>query len=754
MSRTLIVANRLPFTAERGPDGITLKPSAGGLATGLSGVHESGGSLWFGWSGLAAEETGADEHPGVDVWARHGCVPIPISATEVAAYYQDYCNAVVWPIFHCELGRLPLYPGPWQVYERINERFADAVRAELRADDIVWVHDYQLMRVPMLLRRRAPDARVGFFLHIPFPPPEVFSALPERVLVLEGLLGCDLIGFHTRAYLENFSSAAERLLGIIPEGDSIVYGGRRVQLGVYPMGVNVDRFEQAAGRLDVAQLAARFTGPGDTRLLLGVDRLDYTKGIPRRLLAFERLLQQHPELEGEVRLVQLAVPTRSEVPVYRRFREQIDGLVGRINGSFGTPTWTPVHHLVRSVGDAELVALYRATDVMVVTPVRDGMNLVAKEFVATRADGDGVLVLSEFAGAAVELGDALLVNPYDLDGTARALHRALMMPVAERRSRMAALRAAVRASDVREWGRRFIADLRVAAEQDTIGVAGRERQSQPVASPHVAEMVVTRARAATHLVLLLDYDGTMVPFAPVPSAAAPDAPLLELLRGLANRPATAVHVVSGRDRRSLTAWLGMLPIELHAEHGVWRRRLGGTDWERSMEGDLPLREEILTFFEAAAARVPGALVEQKTVSVAWHYRRAEPRLATAAIRWLRTMLRRHLPPGSVDLLAGDQVLEVRPVGVDKGAVARQVLAEVPPGTLIVAMGDDHTDEQLFAALPDDALSICVGHRPTQARLRVPSVHDARDLLAALVDAEPVDMDVPSRPSGRTPVPAS
>ncbi|HEU4587063.1 MAG TPA: bifunctional alpha,alpha-trehalose-phosphate synthase (UDP-forming)/trehalose-phosphatase [Gemmatimonadales bacterium] len=752
MSRILIAASRLPFTAEPGPDGVTLRPSPGGVATGLSGVHESGGSVWFGWSGLAADDGSLANQPSLDEWTRQGCVPVPITAAEVEAYYRDYCNAVVWPIFHCELARLPLYPGPWSVYERINERFADYIQAEIGADDIVWVHDYQLMRVPMLLRRRAPDARIGFFLHIPFPPPEVFTVLPERVLVLEGLLGADLIGFHTRAYLENFVAAAKHLLGVTVEKDTILYGGRRVRLGVYPMGVDVERFEQGALDPEVKQLAKRFAGPKAAKLLLGVDRLDYTKGIPRRLLAFERLLQQQPELEGAVRLVQLAVPTRSEVPVYRRFREQIDGLVGRINGAFGTPTWTPVHHLVRTVGEAELVALYRAADVMVVTPVRDGMNLVAKEFVASRIDGDGVLVLSEFAGASVELGDALLVNPYDVEGTARALHRALTMPESERRSRMDGLRKAVQGSEVRAWARNFLADVAAAAERGATSGTARERPSLSLPSPNVVELVLTRARAASHLVLLLDYDGTMVPFAPTPDAAAPDAELLDLLRALANRPETEVHVVSGRDRRSLASWLGGLPVELHAEHGAWRRSPGQSNWRRSIKGDLPLRDEIMTFLEEAAARVPGALVEEKAVSVAWHYRRADPRLAASGLRWLRTMLRRHLPPGSVDLLAGEQVLEIRPVGIDKGGVARRVLAEVPSDALVVAMGDDHTDEQLFAALPNDALTICVGHRPTQARLRVASVHDARALLAALVNEEPVGAEraasVPDR--GGTP----
>ncbi|HET7600494.1 MAG TPA: bifunctional alpha,alpha-trehalose-phosphate synthase (UDP-forming)/trehalose-phosphatase [Gemmatimonadales bacterium] len=742
MSRILIAANRLPLTAERGPDGIVLRPSAGGLATGLAGVHGARSSLWFGWSGLA-DDGGMGEEPSGEEWARHGCVPIPLSVAEVDAFYQDYCNAVIWPLFHCELGRLPLYPGPWSMYERINERYADALRGELAPDDIVWVHDYQLMRVPVLLRRRMPHARIGFFLHIPFPPAEVYGALPDRALVLEGLLGADLIGFHTHAYLENFEAAVERFLGIASEGGQITFGGRTVRLGVYPMGVDVARFAGYAENADVERMSRGFLGEPGTKLLLGVDRLDYTKGIPRRLLAFERMLQLHPELEGSVRLIQLAVPTRSQVPAYRRFREHIDGLVGRINGSFGTPTWTPVHYLVRSLGEAELAALYRASDVMLVTPVRDGMNLVAKEFVASRGDGDGVLVLSEFAGAAAELGDALLVNPYDLEGTARAMHRALTMPEGERRARMEALRRAVQKSDVRAWADAFLTDIVGAAGPGCGATRERGRSSLSLPAPHVVDLVLARARAASHVRLLLDYDGTMVPFAPTPEGAAPDPELLAILAALAARPRTVVHVVSGRDRRSLGAWLGELPVELHAEHGLWRRGRDSRQWRREVAATLPLRDEILTLFESAAARVPGALVEEKSVGLAWHYRRADPRTAAAALRWLRTRLRRLVPGGSIDLLSGDRVLEVRPVGVDKGGVGRRVLTEVPPGGLVIAMGDDQTDEQLFSTLGGEALTICVGHGPTAARMRVQSVHDARTLLAELAaDFDPGGVDAP------------
>ncbi|HEX5386125.1 MAG TPA: bifunctional alpha,alpha-trehalose-phosphate synthase (UDP-forming)/trehalose-phosphatase [Gemmatimonadales bacterium] len=745
MARTLIAANRLPLTAVQedaeaaaaGAGGIVLRPSAGGLATGLTGVHDPAHDLWFGWSGLADEVAGG---PALaELWRRHGCVPVPLSGEEVTAHYRDYSNGVIWPLFHSQIDRLPLRPGPWGVYERINERFADAIHAQLAPDDLVWIHDYQLMRVPLFLRRLDPHARIGFFLHIPFPPAEIFSALPERVEVLGGLLGADLIGFHTKAYRDNFAAAISRVLGASVERDVVRRGGvalgsREVRLGVFPMGIDVERFCRVAGTPAVAQHSARYLGAERSRILLGVDRLDYTKGIPRRLLAFERLLQMHPELRGEVRLVQLGVPSRGDVPAYRRVREQIDGLVGRINGSLGTPTWTPIHYIARSLEEDELIALYRASDVMVVTPLRDGMNLVAKEFVASRTDEDGVLVLSEFAGAAAELGDALLVNPYDIDRTARALSRALNMEPGERRARMRALRDAVRSSDVHRWAQNFLAALRAASAPGGAAAPPALAAVLP-GGPHAgaaqAQQLIARARAARELVLLLDYDGTLVPIARTPAAATPDRELRALLSALARRPRTTVHIVSGRDRDTLAAWLGDLGVGLYAEHGLWWRPPEGGEWQRTAAGVLPRRAEIVSLLETCAVRVPGALVEQKTVGVAWHYRLADPAAAAEALHVIRAMIGGIVPDGSVELLEGSCVLEVRPSGINKGRVAARVLGTLPSGTLAIAMGDDRTDEQLFAAMPEGGISVHVGAGPTVADVQLATVQDARAFLSAI-----------------------
>jgi trehalose 6-phosphate synthase/phosphatase len=415
-------------------------------------------------SAFSSSRTGCPSpSPGTkDIEARLAAlrtVPIDLSAEEVDVFYGRISNAVLWPLCHDRLDRLPLRVTGWDVYEKANARFADAVAEVWRPGDLVWVHDYQLLRVPRLLRERVPEARIGFFLHIPFPNPEIFFALPTRRWLVEGMLGADIIGFHTRRYRGHFTAALRRLLSIEAAGaGTFTWDGREITLGVYPMGVDASTIAEQAGAADVEAAVDRFTLPGH-RLLVGIDRLDYSKGIPRRLLALEQLLLDRPEWRERIRLVQVAVPSRGNVGAYREFRHEIDALVGRINGAFSTPNWSPIHYLHRSIPSTTLLALYRAADVMLVTPLRDGMNLVAKEFIASRIDDDGVLLLSEFAGAVDELPDAVVVNPYDVDEMAASMHRALTMDPAERKQRMHALRARVAAWDVHRWVESFLAAL-------------------------------------------------------------------------------------------------------------------------------------------------------------------------------------------------------------------------------------------------------------------------------------------------------
>jgi trehalose 6-phosphate synthase/phosphatase len=457
--RLLIVSNRLPVTVRVVDGSASVRRSVGGLATGLQGPHERSGGLWIGWPG-SVEGLDAPGRAEVDrQLADLRTVPLALDAREVAIFYEHIANGVLWPICHDRVDQLPLSVDGWDVYERANARYADAVAAHYRPGDMIWVHDYHLMRVPALLRERIPEARIGFFLHIPFPNPEIFFTLPTRRWLVEGMLGADLIGFHTRRYHGHFRAVLRRLFAIESDPRGIVrWKDRDVRLGVFPMSIDAADFARRAGAPEVVERVAEYRHPNE-RLLVGIDRLDYTKGIPRRLLALERLLTLHPEWRERVRLIQVAVPSRDGVGAYRRFRREVESAVGRINGEFATPNWTPIQYIHRSVSSTTLLALFRAADVMLVTPVRDGMNLVAKEFPASRIDDDGVLVLSEFAGAADELREALIVNPYDIEGTAEAIHRALTMETSERARRMRALRTTVLEHDVHRWAAAFLSSL-------------------------------------------------------------------------------------------------------------------------------------------------------------------------------------------------------------------------------------------------------------------------------------------------------
>jgi trehalose 6-phosphate synthase/phosphatase len=729
MSRVLIVANRLPVTVSATPGGVEVHKSSGGLATGLLRPHEQSGGLWIGWSGTPDDELSPEQRRALErQLAEMRLVGVPLTADQVARYYEEYSNGVLWPLFHYLLDQMPLHVRDWESYVQVNQQFAELVVAHYQPDDLIWVHDYQLLLLPELLRQRLPKARIGFFLHIPFPSEELFRTIPERNRLLRGILGADLVGFHTPSYLRHFAASLTQILGLTVDIDRVQLSDREVQLGVFPMGIDADSFNAMAEEPGI-EAEVRTLKDGDIRLLVGVDRLDYTKGIPRRLLSYERMLETHPELRERVRLVQVAVPSRTNVEAYQEFRSLVDGLVGRINGAFGTPRWVPVHYIYRGLSEPELVALYRAADVMLVTPLRDGMNLVAKEFVASRTDGDGVLVLSEFAGASWELPEALQVNPYDVEATAESFYRALEMEEEERRARMKPLRTRVQAYDVHRWATSFLEQL------GSLTRRAADSRSAPAGGDAAREELMARLRDSEELLALLDYDGTLVPYTATPELARPDPRLISLLGALASRPHTELHVVSGRSREPLEQWLGTLPIALHAEHGFWSRGPNGSEWMPAGELGAAWREPALAILRDFTARTPGSLIEAKSVAIAWHYRMADQESGARRANELRLHLAQLLSNQPVEILAGHKIVEIRPFGIHKGKIVPPLPPERLASTTILAMGDDRTDEDLFGALPADAITIKVGPGPTQARFRVDGVPAARSLLQALVEVE-------------------
>jgi trehalose 6-phosphate synthase/phosphatase len=588
------------------------------------------------------------------------------------------------------------------------------------------------MLLPALLRRRLPGVPIGFFLHIPFPSSEVFRILPWRRQILQGLLGADLIGFHTFSYLRHFLASLLHVEGVEANVDRVRVADRDVALGVFPMGVDADALERLAGEPEVAAAAAALRAEaGGRRVVLGVDRLDYTKGIPRRLLAIERLFSRQPSLRDSVRYVQVAVPSRGEVESYQSFRQQVEEMVGRINGSCATLHSTPIHYIHRSVSRRELVALYRAADVMLVTPLRDGMNLVAKEFVASRVDDDGVLVLSEFAGAATDLGDALIVNPYDVEAMTDALQLALSLPAGDRRRRMQRLRERVVGWDVHQWADGFVERLRSH-------VAPPPAQHMSGVEGTLTAALDAACRAPrTHV--LLDYDGTLVPFAQVPDAAIPDPELLQMLAALAECERLDLHLVSGRPRAWLDRWFGQLPMTLWAEHGFWQRA-SGAPWLANAPLCVSWMARITPILEQFTASTPGARIETKDASVAWHYRLADPEFGARQAHELRMLLGDVLSNQPLEVLEGNKVIEIRLRGVSKATVAHQLLFH---DDAIVAIGDDQTDEDLFQALPPAAITIAVGSAPSAARYHLSDYHAVRELLWALLLAHSPVADDPA-----------
>lgn len=724
--QTVFVSNRLAVRVQRGEDGLEFTPSVGGLATGLSSVSSDDGStLWIGWSGLPSDELSEAERREIGDTLRrdHHSVPVDISSQELELFYAGFCNDTIWPLFHY----FPTYAEYnhewWHAYRDINRRFFEVLREELQEDATVWVHDYQLFLLPGMIKEAFPSVRVGFFLHIPFPSHEVFRLLPWREAILDGILGADLIGFHTYDYARHFLSSVRRLMGFDHSMGVIQTDTRAVKVDVFPMGIDWSRYADA-GELPGVQrvLSAIQDRYRHQKLVLSVDRLDYSKGIPTRIRAFGRMLELYPEMQGTVTLLIVVSPSRESVPRYMALKKEVDELVSSINGEFSTLDWVPIHYQYQTASFEELGALYRRADVLLVTPLRDGMNLIAKEYLAACTDGHGVLVLSETAGAARELSEALHVNPSDIDGIAESIHAALIQPEEEQEHNIGVMRRRLERLTVQFWAQSFLEKLEGMEELQAA------YRAQPI-SASVRREILARWNAASRKLLFLDYDGTLMRFFRHPGQARPDEELTALLQRLAQRDGVEVVVSSGRDRRNLDAWLGDLPVGLGAGHGAWIRK-PGSEWEAAAVTVPGWKEEIEPIIRSAVDRTPGSAIEEKDFSLAWHYRNAEPELANVRLAELRETLISLTSNLELSVLDGNRVLEVKPAHIHKGRVVREFVDD-GEWDLVMAIGDDATDEYMFQALHEDAISIKVGVGSTAARYSIDGVSEVRRLLKSL-----------------------
>lgn len=723
--RLLIVSNRLPISVERGRRGLRFESSIGGLATGMRSFYKSCESIWLGWPGINLEKISTVEKQEIeDRLLSENCCPIFLSQEDVEDYYHGFCNNTIWPLFHYYSQYASYEKELWRAYERVNEVFADAVASIARPDDIIWVHDYQLMLLPRMLRERLPEATIGFFLHIPFPSFEVFRMLPWRQQILEGLLGADLVGFHTYDYVQHFLNSVHRLTGYEDIMGQVITTDRIMKADVFPMGIDYVWYHSLAQGWRVRKEMNRFRERlGDCKTILSIDRLDYTKGITHRLEAFRLLLKRNPNYRKKLILIMVVIPSRTRVEQYAVLKKQIDELVGSINGRYGSIGFMPIWYLYRSVPTHSLIALYRVADVALVTPLRDGMNLISKEYIATKIDGKGVLILSETAGAAKELGEAIIVNVNNQEELVDAMEEALAMTEEEQIERNRVMQRRLHRYNVAHWAHDFVDKL----------LATRQLQDEMKARTLSLEMkakLVGDFRKSSRRLLLLDYDGTLVPFAGRPGGAKPGEDSLRLLRQLTKNKKNEVVIISGRDRETMNNWFGGLKLGLVAEHGVWVKETGGR-WEMIEALSSDWKEEVRPVLELYADRTPGSLIEEKEYSLGWHYRRAEHRLGIVRARELVSDLLTLTSNLNLQVLECSKVVEVKNAGINKGRAALRWIAK-KPWDFILAIGDDVTDEDVFRVLPRGAWSIKVRFSASAARFNLSSSSQVRALLKEML----------------------
>jgi trehalose 6-phosphate synthase/phosphatase len=723
MPRLVIISNRLPITIKKRADELKYYPSDGGLATGLNSLDESLERIWIGWPGREIREPGDKEIVRKNLHQK-GLIPVFLTKKEIRLFYEGFSNKTIWPHFHYFTQYTTYRDQYWEAYKKVNQHFLEVVNQHLKKDDLVWVHDYQLMLLPAMIRKIHSEVSIGFFLHIPFPSYEIFRILPWRRELLEGVLGADLIGFHTFDYMRHFLSAAYRITGYEHSFGKVKVGNRIVNVDVFPMGI--DYYKYASPELDIYSDENTFKikqMAKGKKLVIAIDRLDYTKGIPERIRAFKQFIVNNADYVGKVTLVQIVVPSRSNVDQYQDLKVEIDTLVGEINASYSTFDWTPIRYFYRSLSFKELITLYKSADVAMITPLRDGMNLIAKEYVASKEiSKKGVLILSEMAGAASELVDALIVNPQDVNGMESALLQAIEMPAQEQRDRLEKMQEKLKKYSISQWSSSFIKEQIQLKENQKHQNINRMNIGQ-------RKELLDAYKASKHRLIMLDYDGTLMDFHPNPQAVVPDEELINILSQLTKIKENKLVINSGRDKTTLQEWLGPFDIDMAAEHGVWIKQ--GAEWKKDPGLASQWKAEIKTVLENLVERTPGSFIEEKDFSLAWHYRRIDKDLGEKRVREFRDVLRYLTANLDLQVLEGNKVVEIKNAGVNKGKATLNWL-NAQEWDFILALGDDRTDEDTFKVLPDSAYTIKVGLQSTLAKYHLISVEEVRGLLKELI----------------------
>lgn len=737
MSRLIIISNRLPFSVDKSDEGITIRQSSGGLVSAIKSYFERpetqseafSEKLWVG-SMDASEEDWALAIQQNNLPAEFRIEPIFTNNETYEKYYNGFSNSTLWPLFHYFPSIADYKKEYFEAYRDINQHFAQKILEIYQPGDVIWVHDYQLMLLPQMIRERLPDATIGFFLHIPFPSYEIFRLIPtkwKRALLL-GTLGADLVGFHTHDYAQHFIQSCKMILKVENQFNTILYKDRIIKTDLFPIGIDYQKFRDAITDETVVGIATGLEEKFLTqKIIFSVDRLDYTKGLEYRLDGFDEFLTQYPEWKEKVVFILNIIPSRAVIPAYMKRKSRIEEKVSTINGKHSSLHWQPVIYRYNHLAFEELCALYQVADAALITPLRDGMNLVAKEYIASCID-KGVLILSELTGAASELSEAVMVNPTDVEEVADAIETALTMHVIEQRSRLSYMQRRISDYDVFKWINDFLSCLHEAKEE-------QEGMKINLLKEENIQRIATDFTGANKRCILLDYDGTLSPLQKMPSMAAPTAELMELLAQLSRDPKNEVVIISGRDANTLEHWLGKLPVSLVAEHGA-AIKLKGEEWREQASMASEWKEKIRPLMQLFVNRCAGSFIEEKKSTLAWHYRNTHPDLGFSRSRELRNSLLQLTGNTPLQVIDGNKVLEVRLIGVDKGTTALNMIKSINPD-FVLCIGDDTTDEDMFRSVAEvNGYTIKVGRGNTAAEYTILSQKDVFPFLRNFLHSVP------------------
>ncbi len=731
MKRLFIISNRLPLQVSKENGMAELIPYSDGFDSGLKQFYESFDIKWIGRAGLNIDDISETEKIDIDNNLRQkNCIPVYLVQNLKNEFLEGFCENTLWPLFHYFAQITKYNPDQWETYKKVNQIYADIVAKYINEDDVIWIHNYHLMLLPKLIREKFPNISIGYFQHIPFPSYEIFRLLPWRMEILEGLLSADLVGFQTYDYQRHFLSCVRRLHGLETFFNRIRLNERVIKVDAFPKGIDFEFFNEKAKELSKnkntnesviqKEINAYFKRGKNRKIILSMDRLDYTKGIPARIKAFELFLKLHPEYRKKVSLFLIVTPSREDVTEYRDLKKKLDELVGRVNGKYGTIEWMPVWYFYRTISRLEMIELYCNADIALITPIRDGMNLNAKEYIASKTDETGVLILSEMAGAAKELGESIIVNPNNRNEVAEAIYSALNMPVEEQKERNSVLQKRLKIYDEARWASDFIKGLEDVKKLQELNYTRKVNEE-------IIHKIVEHYKNAEKRIFFLDYDGTLTGFHNDPQMAKPNDELYEIIGKLVSDEKNTVVIISGRDKETLSKWFDKFDrMAFIAEHGVWNRNPYG-NWKMTDQIDKEWMDIIEPVLQNFVDRTPRSFIEYKNYSLVWHYRHADQEMGQQRAWELKDDLKMYIANLNLEIMDGDKVIEIKNAGINKGRAALNKIGNTK-FDFILALGDDWTDEYTFRALPESAFTVKVGTKATAAKYYLNDVADVRSLL--------------------------